>query len=309
MVRKVWIVAVCAAALPLQAGHAAVNIVGQAVQKLHLSPQQLLSLRDFLGAFSRGVQVEGSGNNLFIMRDAASMRYAGAFALTVLSDGSLQIDRVSGPATLVRERSVLVPLRLNPKSRAQVVAALTGSQLLGGVPASSEDVAVAPPPPALPQEQLAGLAPTETAASGSLNESRAVFFRDGSGWSRTLRVTLAQNTAPADALRIADRYYPAMQSDGTQVWRDSAIEIDSDLPMAFGELQARYACVSRSACTAQRAVAPSAFHFVRWGRQPVAAVPPSLLAQLVPAATPVQPEIGTPEPVPEPAPPPSPPNN
>lgn len=314
MVRSAWAAALCAIVLPLHSSLAAVNVVGQAVQKLHLSPQQLLSLRDFLGAFNRGAQIEATGDNVFILRDAASMRYAGEFALTVLADGSLQIDRITGPARLVRERSVLVPLRLNPKSRAQVTAALAGSQLLGrSAGTSQEDDATAQPAVVLPQQPMAGLALTETKTGGVLAESRAVFFRDGSGWSRSLRLWLALDGAQVDSVRVADRFYPAIRSDGANVWRDSTIEIDSDLKIGFGELQARYACVSPSACPAQRAVAPTAFHFLRWGKQRVAAVPPLLLAQLAPATepAPVQPDIAAPvpKPAPESAPPSSPPDH
>jgi hypothetical protein len=127
--RKTLLAALCGTILSVH--HAAAeNAVAQAVQKLHLSPQQLLSLRDFLGPFNRGTDVESSGTGLFVLRDARSMAYTGEFSLRVGGDGSLQVDRVSGPATLDSTRDVRLPLRLDAKARAQVMAALAGSQLL-----------------------------------------------------------------------------------------------------------------------------------------------------------------------------------
>ena len=99
-------VAFLCGALMWQVGHAfaAQNVVGQAVQTLHLSPQQLLSLRDFLGAFSRGAGVDASEDGLFILRDTATMAYVGEFSLRVNSGGRLEIDRIAGPARLDTSR-------------------------------------------------------------------------------------------------------------------------------------------------------------------------------------------------------------
>ncbi|HEY1638664.1 MAG TPA: hypothetical protein VGF62_09080, partial [Rhizomicrobium sp.] len=84
--RKYRVVFLCGALMwPISAAFAAQNVVGQAVQRLHLSAQQLLSLRDFLGPFNRGTDVDAAEDGLFILRDAATMAYVGEFSLRVNS--------------------------------------------------------------------------------------------------------------------------------------------------------------------------------------------------------------------------------
>lgn len=285
--RKTLLAALCGTVLSVHPA-AAENAVAQAVQKLHLSPQQLLSLRDFLGPFSRGTDVESSGPRLFVLRDARSMAYAGEFSLRVGGDGSLQVDRVRGPATLDSAHDVRLPLRLDAKSRAQVMAALAGSQLL--VPRSAIAAPSTPSPmanaataplPLMPDEEIAGVNLTDAKAAASITQSRAVFFRDGSGLVHTVRAQLASTGAAAAPLRIADRYYAAIQSDGTRAWRSSVVEIDTDVQIAFADLELRYACPAGAACRPRGpAPASNGLHLIRWGRQLIAAVPPALMAQM-----------------------------
>lgn len=280
--RKTLIGILWCAAMALSApAPGAISAVGQAVQRLHLSPQQLLSLRDVLGGIERGAQVEASGVDLFILRDPGSMAYAGEFSLNVGEDGTLTVDRVSGPATLDASQSVLLPIRLNPKSRAQVTAALAGSQVMATDPANPQDL------PALPEERIAALKFTDAKAAAPVAETRAVFFRDGSGMVRTFRApqtTAATTPAP---LRISDRYFSAVKSDGMHVWRDNVVEIDSDVAMTLTDLLARGACPLNGPCNVHTpAVSLRGFHLIRWQHQLIAAVPPSLLAQLAPAPAP-----------------------
>ena len=246
---------------------AASNVVGQAVQSLNLSPQQLLSLRDFLGGFDRGVDIESGGANHFVLRDAVSKAYAGELMLQVSGDGVLQVDRVSGPARLDLQRAFRLPLRLDAKTRARIAEALAASQMLtaGDVSTAAE---TAPSPP---EETVAGLDITDGAA-GNVSDYRAVFCRDGSGSVRILR--LALGSAP---MRIAERYFPPLKSDGTQVWRDSVMEIDSTLPLGLADIQ-----------TGRPTPAPANQHVICWSRQLEAAVPPSLLAQFVLSPAPNQ---------------------
>jgi hypothetical protein len=134
--------------------------------------------------------------------------------------------------------------------------------------------------------------------------TRAVFFGDGSGWVRTLRApSLPAGTAPSP-MRLADRYVPAIRSDGTRAWRDSAIEIDSDVQLRLADLDARTRCAPGPLCHPHGpAASPSAIHFIRWGPQTIAAVPPSLLAQLAPqppvVIAPTMPEETPPAPAPD----------
>lgn len=266
--RKALFAALCGlAALNSTFVNAAPNAMGQAIQNLHLSPQQLLSLRDFLGGFDRGVDLEADGVNHFVLRDAASKAYAGELLLQVGNDGVLQVDRVSGPARLNAQRTVLLPLHMDSKTRAQLAQALLGSQLVA--PSAST---------AGPQNTVAGLDPSNSAAFGAIVESRGVFFRDGSGSVRTVRTTLGPSPLPA---RIADRFLSPIKSDGKQVWRDSVIQVDAILQMAFADLQAR-ACSADSCKPAARTPAPDSRHVIRWNRQLIAAVPASLLAQMMP---------------------------
>jgi hypothetical protein len=293
--RKTLLAALCGTVLSVT--HAAAeNAVAQAVQKLHLSPQQLLSLRDFLGPFNRGTDVESSGAGLFVLRDARSMAYTGEFSLRVSGDGSLQVDRVSGPATLDSAHDVRLPLRLDAKSRAQVMVALAGSQLL--VPRTATAAPLSPSPmanastaplPLMPNEEIAGVNLTDAKATGSITQSRAVFFRDGSGLAHTVRTQLASSATPTPApLRIADRYYSAIQSDRTRAWRSSLVEIDTDVQIAFADFELRYACPMGAACRPRGpAPASNGLHLIRWGRQLIAAVPSALMAQMAaPAGVP-----------------------
>ena len=282
--RKISIGFLCCAAMALSAHAAgAVSAVGQAVQRLHLSPQQLLSLRDLLGSVERSAQVEAAGEGLFVLRDPVSMAYAGEFSLNVGEDGMLTVDRVSGPATLDASQSVLLPIRPNPKSRAQVTTALAGSQVMGTDPANPQAL-----PPALPEERIAALKFTDAKAAAPIAETRAVFFRDGSGVVRTVRAPQLATAAGTPApLRISDRYFSAIKSDGTHVWRDNVVEIASDVAMTLSDLEVRRACPLNGPCNVHAAAGSlRGFHLIRWQHQLIAAVPPSLLAQLAPAPAP-----------------------
>jgi hypothetical protein len=288
-VRKTLLAALCGAVLSVSPA-AAENAVAQAVRKLHLSPQQLLSLRDFLGPFNRDTDVESSTADLFVLRDARSMAYAGQFSLRIGGDGTLQVDRVSGPATLDSAHDVRLPMRLDAKSRAQVRAAMAGSQLLSprtatAVPPTPSPMANAAtaPLPLMPDEDIAGVNLIDPKAAGAITQSRAVFFHDGSGVVHTVRAQLASTaggSTPAP-LRITDRYYSAIQSDGTRAWRSSVLEIASDVQIAFADLELHYSCSAAAACR-PRGPAPASneLHLIRWGRQLIAAVPSTLLAQM-----------------------------
>jgi hypothetical protein len=273
-------VAMCAAmALPGPAA-AAISVVGPAVQRLHLSAQQLLSLRDVLSGVERGAQVEASGEGLFVLRDPGSMAYMGEFSVVVAAGGTLTVDRIGGPATLDASQAVALPIRLNPKTKAQILGALAGSQILATDAASQQ-------PPALPEERIAALKFTDARIAGPLLQTRATFFRDGSGVVRTIRAPQMATTGGAPApLRVSDRYLSAIKSDGTHVWRDNVVEIDSDVSLNLSELET-HVCPATGPCSTRRpAVASTGFHLIRWQHQLIAAVPPSLLGQLAPAPAP-----------------------
>ena len=257
------------------------NAVALAVQRLHLSPQQLLSLRDFLGAFNRGVAVDSSGNGLFVLRDAHSMAYAGEFLLRTDSSGTLTVDRMAGPATLDAAREVQVPLRLDAKARLEASAALSESQ------AFPENGTTQAGPPL---QQISGAAPTSAAQPANLVQSRAVFFRDGSGYTATLRAVIPAGQAP---LRVTERYYGPIKSDGKQAWRPVTVEVDGDVTLTFSEVETRYGCTAPGPCKTRGSLPAAAnLHVIRWGRQNITGVPTTLMAQLAP----------TPETVPAPAP-------
>jgi len=274
------------AAMAVAPAASADNPVGQTIQKLHLSAQQLLSVRDFLGPFNRGTEVDAAGGGMFILRDTATMAYSGAFSLRTADDGSVVIERISGPATLDGERTVTPPLLLDRKSRAQVAAVLDHSQALPTPlqsPATDASTpAAATPVPSLPREDLVGLRLTGT-ATGTIAQSRAVFFRDGSGYIRSFRAQLPAAGAAPQPLKIVDRYFSPIQSDGTKVWRAAIIETDADLPVSFVELQTKYGCDASAPCKPQHAVqAQNGIHLIKWIHQLVASVPQTLLAQIAP---------------------------
>jgi len=291
--KTIPVLCVALAAVSMAPAASADNPVAQTIQKLHLSAQQLLSVRDFLGPFNRGTEVDASGGGVFILRDTATMAYAGAFSLRTAADGSVAIDRIGGPATLDGERTVTLPLGLDRKSRAQVSAVLDRSQALPtplqGPPTDSGAPAAAIPVLSLPREDLAGLRLTGT-VTGVIAQSRAVFFRDGSGYVRSFRAQLPATGAAPQPLKIVDRYFSPIQSDGTKVWRPAIVETDADLPVSFVDLQTKYACDASAPCKPQRAVqAQSGIHLIKWTHQLVASVPQTLLAQIAPPpAAPVE---------------------
>lgn len=266
------------------------NPVAQAVLKLHLSAQQLLSVRDFLGPFARGIEIEASGGGAFVLRDDASMGYAGGFSLRTENDGSVVIERVSGAAMIDASRIVAVPLRLDRKTQASVMVALAASQALAtSLPRESGDVAGAASAAAasVPPEELPAVRLVGPKAEGIVQESRAVFFRDGSGYVRSIRApAIAAGTAPP-ILNVTDRYFSPIQSDGTKLWRAAIVETNADLPIGVADLDSRYACRAGAECKMPRALTPLAgVHVIKWSRQLVASVPPQLLAQIsAPAAT------------------------
>ncbi|HSC19338.1 MAG TPA: hypothetical protein VLC74_10520 [Rhizomicrobium sp.] len=281
--------AALAAALLLTAmpARAAENPVGAAVRNLHLTPAQLLSLRDFLGGFSRGVQVDAAEGGLFVLRDQGSMAYTGEFALLVRGDGALQVDRITGPATLDLSRAVQLPVRLLAKARAQVMADVAASQMLRPAAAAHvEPEESAPASAMLPQPQLAGLKHVGSGGDMALFQARAIFFPDGSGMVAEVHASAkpppAASQTPAP-LRIVVRYYPAVRSDGARVWRDAVTEFDTDVPLRPDDLETRFACASTGPCAPPRGLpTPAGFHMIRWRHQLIAAVPPTLLAQLAP---------------------------
>jgi hypothetical protein len=275
--RKYRVVFVCGALIwPTSHTDAAQNAVAQAVQRLHLSPQQLLSLRDFLGPFNRGTDVDAAEDGRFILRDAATMAYAGEFWLRVGSGGRLEVDRIGGPARLDPARTVPVSLRLTDKVRAQIVAALANSQAAKpDGPVTAERIERVEPPPAPPSVSVAAAQLTDASARTTLSQSRAQFWPDGSGWSVSVRLQSGAPTA-----RMTERFLAPVQADGAQVWRARVVEISGDMKFALADFETRYPCTANAACVPRYIPAESGLHVIRWNRTLISAVPPSLMAQI-----------------------------
>lgn len=299
--RTIIAAALCGVALGAVEPTSAGNSVAQAIQKLHLSAQQLLSVRDFLGPFGRGTDIEASGTNLFVLRDSASMNYSGEFSIHSDPDGSVEIERVAGPATLDFSRSVTLPLKLDRKSRAQVLKSMAGAQAIAPaapslVPAGAMDTIVpsgSPPPAVLPAEQVAGLKVTNPQATGAVSQAKATFYRDGSGYVRSFRAQIPATDLASTPLRVSDKYFSPVQSDGVKVYRAAVVEVDSDIQIAFADLEMRYGC-DLSACKPPHGSAPvsNGNHLIKWSRVLVAAVPAQLLAQIAPPPAPSPPPSG-----------------
>jgi hypothetical protein len=89
--------------------------------------------------------------------------------------------------------------------------------------------------------------------------------------------------------------------------------VDGEVPLGFADLETRYGCAAPGQCTIRgRLPAAANLHVIRWGRQSIAAVPVTLMAQLVPppqnvpaSDNPSPPEATTSQP-PQPAAPPAP---
>ncbi len=288
--RRISVAFVCGALIwPASGAFGAENVVAQAVQRLRLSPQQLLSLRDFLGPFNRGTEVESSNGGFFVLRDATTMAYVGEFSLRVSSNGRLDVDRIGGPARLDTLHSVALPLRLTDKARVQAMATLANSDVTEpGSPVTPEKMEHVEPVPALPSLSLAAANLTDAAALGGLSQSRAEFWPDGSGWSASVRF---QGGAPR--MRMTERFFAPIRADATQVWRDNVVEIDGDVKLGFAEFEAHYACAAGAVCNLRSIAAESGLHVIRWRKTLISAVPPTFVAKIaapviaapVPAAT------------------------
>jgi len=269
------------------------NPVAQAIQRLHLSPQQLLSVRDFLGPFSRGIEIEAAAGGTFVLRDDTSMAYAGEFSVRTQSDGSVVVERVGGPATIDAEHVVTVPLALDRKSRGLVTDVLVNSQAAKPpqpappVDAPSGPLVAAAVSSAVPVGQLPALKLVDPKAQGTVSQARAVFFRDGSGYVRNIRASLTTTVAAPATLKVSDRYFSPIQSDGAKVWRPAIVELEVDLPIGFTDLESRYACDTGTTCKPLHALTPATgIHLIKWTKQLVASVPPQLLAQIAPPPAP-----------------------
>ena len=289
--RKTSVVFVFGALIwPANQATAAQSAVAQAVQRLHLSAQQLLSLRDFLGPFSRGTDIEASGDGLFVVRDTATMAYSGELSLRVSSDGRLQVDRVGGHAKLDNSHVVMLPLRLTAKARADAMAALANSDAAKPEHrVSAEAMNSIEPARVLPYPAVAAAKLTDAIAH-NMTQSRAEFWPDGSGWSATVRF---QTGTAASSLGMTERFFSPIRADATKVWRDSVVEIAGDVKLNFPDFESRYACAPTGGCADAKTLSPErGLHVIRWSKSLIAAIPPSLMAQLtapvvaVPAAQP-----------------------
>lgn len=275
------IILCCALTCPTSDAFAAQNAVAQDVQRLHLSPQQLLSLRDFLGPFGRGIEVDASSDGRFILRDAATMAYAGEFSLRVSGGGRLEVDRIDGHARLDPSRAVLLPLRLTDQARAEAVMTLANSEAVKrGAPVTAEKMERIEPQPSLPAVLVAAANLTGAAATEGLTQSRAEFWPDGSGWSASVRL---QPGAPM--MRITERFFAPIRADVTRVWRDRIVEIEGDTKLAFADFENRNACAVNAACVTRNVRAESGLHVIRWRKTLIAAVPPSLMGQIAVSTT------------------------
>lgn len=284
--RTIFAGAAAALALATATSALAGNNLAEAIQRLHLSAQQLLSLRDFLGPFSRGTDLDATGASMFILRDSATMAYLGEFTIRVDAGGAVEIEKISGPATLDASRALEPSLRLDRKDRARLVSALAGSQALPPAAPISTEAPAAPASAAtagqLPQQWLSAAKLIDPAAAGTILQSKGVFFRDGSGYTRSLRVQASSAAGTPPALHLEDRYYSPLKSNGAQVWRDTIAEMSIDASVVFGDFEQRYGCASAAGCKpAGGPLTPGSKHLIAWSHQLVASVPPQLLAQIV----------------------------
>jgi hypothetical protein len=282
--RIVFAAAFCAGVLAFGSAASAENPVAREVQKLQASAQQLLSLRDFLGPLNRGVEMESSGSGVFVVRDAASMAYSGEFRIRTGSQGSIEVERVTGPAIFDDSRSVRVPsLRLDAKARAQVAAILVGSQLQAALssPGPATNLIASASVSSPLQNPVSGLRLTTANIAGPISQYRAVFFRDGSGYVQGFRTEVPQAGSLSPALRVANTYYTAVRTDGAQVWREAIVEAEGDAQLSLTDLESHCSCPAGEDCrTAERWLLSTGLHIVKRSHQLVSSVPPQLLAQM-----------------------------
>src|SRR5205085_150224 len=115
-----------------------------------------------------------------------------------------------------------------------------------------------------------------------------------SGYTASVRAVIPATKGHAQSLRIVQRYYAPIKSDGKEAWRPATVEVGGDVAIAFADLETRYGCAAPGPCDVR--VPPAANpHVIRWGRQGITGVPVTLMAQLAPAYAPTVPSPATPD--------------
>jgi hypothetical protein len=150
------------------------------------------------------------------------------------------------------------------------------------VPAPDEAIEHISPSVSLPDLVLAAMKPASQGEAIDFSQARAVFFRDGSGSAVTIR---AQFGSATPSMRFSARYYAPVRADGSRAWRDSVVEVDSAVSANIGELEDRDACPATETCARHGPLlTQTGQHLIRWNKQLIAGVPPSLMAEMSPPA-------------------------
>jgi hypothetical protein len=298
-IKRILATAVAAAAFALgHAAHAAdETTIADAIDRLQLTPQQLLSLQEFFGQFGRDDKAFGTtssdGTTVLDLRDPQTNQSVGELIMRPNGDGSVSVARLSGAAQFDAAHLVVLPLFADAKKRNEIAAALSASA--AGTPPALTTAAVMPPAPLpfLQTQKLLRVVPVSDPSDESQNQisqAQATFFPDGSVFANGVRATVVATDAPkgtrVPTLHVFGRYLSKLESDGLRIFRAKTVELAGDVGMSFNDFETKLACDVPGHCSALwGTIAPafvSSLHVMRHANVTVPRAPLDLITALAP---------------------------
>ena len=274
--------------------------IADALDKLQLTPQQLVSLREFFGQFGRDDKVfgatSGDGTTVLDLRDPTSNQSVGQLIMRTNADGSVSLARLTGAAHFDYTRLVVLPLFADSKKRNEIAAALSVSEA-----GALDSAAPTAPLPFQNSQKLMRVALNPDASTDAENlnqisqaqisQSQATFFRDGSGFVSGMRATVVAADSPkqssAPTLHIFGRYLSKLESDGLRLFRAKTVELAGDARLSFDDFETKLACGTPGHCgTVWSMTAPdvaSSLHVMRRVNATVPRAPLDLITSMAPA--------------------------
>ncbi|MBI3677155.1 MAG: hypothetical protein HY243_11140 [Proteobacteria bacterium] len=283
---------------PASAQAAEETTIADALDKLQLTPQQLVSLREFFGQFGRDDKVfgttSGDGTTVLDLHDPSTNQSVGQLIMRTNADGSVSLARLTGAAHFDYTRLVVLPLFADAKKRDEIAAALAASEA-GAV----DSVAPTAPLPFQQTQKLMRVAlnpdnSADTENLSQISQAQATFFRDGSGFVSGMRAAVVVADAPkktlAPALHIFGRYLSKLESDGLRLFRAKTVELAGDARLSFDDFETKLACSTPGHCgTVWSMTAPdvaSSLHVMRRVNATVPRAPLDLISSMAPALPP-----------------------
>lgn len=280
--------------------------IADALDQLQLTPQQIVSLREFFGQFGRDSKIfgttTGDGTAVLDLRDPKTNDRLGQLIMRINADGSVSVARLSGDAKFDSAHAVVLPLFADSKKRDEIKLAMATSAA-GTV---NPETPTAPLPfmqtqrlmrvTLNPPDPKGIKSPATIITASIITQAQATFFPDGSGFASGIRATALGADAPKDVrvptLHLFGRYLSKLESDGLRVFRAKTVELAGDVAMSFDAFEARLACAAPGRCGAVWSLAApdiaSSLHVMRKENATVPRAPLDLVTSLAPPLDPAQ---------------------